>query len=144
MSIERGKELYLNGRDGQVYKGRDNSVVTVYAGDQSKGAHFNINYADKSKTVNPQRSSIPTPNIVHVEHAGNYLPSPPPASAPGGSYSAGALPAHARPMTAPGDELQQLPHSHTQPLTERPGSRLNALNRLPPAHRSPAHSKTPR
>jgi tRNA A37 N6-isopentenylltransferase MiaA len=59
MNIEKGKEIYLNGRDGRVYLGRDQSIVTVTPGDPMKNASFNISYHDKKTSVSPYGDSVP-------------------------------------------------------------------------------------
>jgi len=68
MNIERGRELYLNGRDGAVYKGRESSLVTLVSSG-AKGerpASFSVHYGERMSTTNPRGTTILEHKTVHA------------------------------------------------------------------------------
>jgi len=100
MSIERGRELYLNGRDGAVYKGRDATSVTIAPGDPSRSAQFQVHYNHanlSAPTTNARGTTILDHKTVPAPY--NAATGAPPPSTP----QRGAL---MRPSSAPYD-----PHS---------------------------------
>ena len=72
MSIERGRELYLSGRDGAVYKGRDPSSVSIAAQDPSRPAQFQVHYngaTGPGPTTNARGSTIVDHKTVAAPYA---------------------------------------------------------------------------
>lgn len=68
MQIDKGKELYLNGRDGSVYKGREPTQVTIAPGDLSRPSQFNVHYSDRMVTTNPRHHTILDQKTVSYNH----------------------------------------------------------------------------
>lgn len=109
VSIERGRELFLNGRDGTVYKGRDPSSVTLISNSGMRGSgternsNFQVHYTDRmsGNQHNPRGNAIVDQKTVSAAaHINNGSPpSPSHAQTPQRAQSA----AFSRPSTAPYD-----------------------------------------
>lgn len=50
MTVERGEEVSLFGRDGQVYKGRESGKIHYSTGSESDRSMFTVTYRDKDKS----------------------------------------------------------------------------------------------
>lgn len=135
MSIERGRELYLAGRDGAVYKGRDPSNVSIALGDPQRPSSFAVQYANQSmgSTTNPRAQTILDQKTVMAPYAqpgerdrsntpqsrGGMRPQSAPYEDPGLSArsNASSLPP-TRPATRSGLRSRQGGREETTPVRE--------------------------
>jgi len=126
LSIERGRELYLNGRDGAVYKGRDPSLVTIAPGDPGRPAQFQVNYGNHAMpTTNARGTTIVDQKTVNAPYS-TVAPGQPPPSTP---QRGGAL---LRPSSAHEQHQQRTSLPPTRPAT-RAGLRSRGGERSSPS-----------
>lgn len=66
MMVERGNELFIMSRDGDVYRGREPDTVILAEGDRSRQRHHHVAYSDRPKTHAGSRTinSWETPSII--------------------------------------------------------------------------------
>ena len=138
MNIEKGKELYLNGRDGAVYKGRENTHVTIIASNPDRPAQFNVHYADRTShaTTNPRGNTMFDQKTIPSDAAPSTIVSA------NGSYLPVSTPQRlARPNSAPytddGNITITAPNSATRALPPTRPSTRNGLRSARPGTRTP-------
>lgn len=76
MTVEKGEELPIFGRDGQVYRGRETSTVqyAVPAPGEDNRGHFTVSYREKQSRFRPQ-SAQGSRGYRNVVQASQTLPS---------------------------------------------------------------------
>jgi len=150
MSIERGRELYLSGRDGAVYKGRDATAVTIAPGDPSRPANFQVHYtnalpggASAAPTTNARGTTIVDHKTVPAPYSVLREGVPPPSTPQRGGAQL------ARPSSAPyndpamlgAGQQQQQQHSPQAIGSGRSGGAMPSLPPTRPATRAGLRSR---
>jgi hypothetical protein len=139
MSIERGRELYLNGRDGAVYKGRDPTAVTIQPGDPARSAQFQVHYGTanlSAPTTNARGTSILDHKTVPAPYGSLASANQPLPSTP--QRGGGAL---LRPASAPYDPHQAGGRGQGSLPPTRPATRSGLRSREGGARNSPGQQQ---